>query len=132
MATHFSIFAWKIPWSLVGYGAQGHKESDRTEATEQYSIVWLDHILFIQSCVKYKKIWYMCSLIQQTFLEYPYVIWGNLWGSKQNSQKQEAFGSQESQYLALPGVCAEDLVSGHGVKHGLSIWSKNADCDFPK
>ena len=35
MATHFNILAWRIPWtgrSLVGYGPQGHKELDTTEA----------------------------------------------------------------------------------------------------
>ena len=34
MATHSSILAWRIPWTEepVGYGSQGHKESDRTEA----------------------------------------------------------------------------------------------------
>ena len=26
MATHSSILAWKIPWSLVGYRPGGHKE----------------------------------------------------------------------------------------------------------
>ena len=33
IATHSSIFAWRIPWtrSLVGYGPWGHKESDSTE-----------------------------------------------------------------------------------------------------
>ena len=36
MVTHFSILAWKIPWtekpgrSLVGYSPRGHKESDTT------------------------------------------------------------------------------------------------------
>ena len=55
MATHSSILAWEVPWTeesgeqqptpvflpgeslgqrtLVGYGPQGHKESDTTEAT---------------------------------------------------------------------------------------------------
>ena len=31
MATHSSILAWGIPWSVVGYSSQGHKESDMTE-----------------------------------------------------------------------------------------------------
>ena len=32
-ATHYSIFAWKIPWTefLVGYSPWGHKELDTTE-----------------------------------------------------------------------------------------------------
>ena len=132
MATHSSILAWKIPWSLVGFSPQGHQESDRTEAPEQYSIVWLDHILFIQSSAKYKKIVYVFTH-STNFPEYSYLIWGNLWGSKQNSQKQEDFGcSQKSRHLGFTGVCAEDLVSGHGVKRSLSIWSKSADCDFAK
>ena len=35
MATHSSILACKIPWTeeLVGYGSQGRKGSDTTEAT---------------------------------------------------------------------------------------------------
>ena len=35
MATHFSIHAWRIPWteSLAGYSSWGHKQSDTTEAT---------------------------------------------------------------------------------------------------
>ena len=31
MATHSSILAWKIPWSLVGYSPWSLKESDMTE-----------------------------------------------------------------------------------------------------
>ena len=33
MANHFSILAWKIPWtwSLVGYSPRGHQESDMTD-----------------------------------------------------------------------------------------------------
>ena len=30
-ATHSSILAWRIPWSLVGYSPWGRKESDMTE-----------------------------------------------------------------------------------------------------
>ena len=35
MSTHFSILAWRIPWTeiLVGYGSQGCKELDMTEVT---------------------------------------------------------------------------------------------------
>ena len=35
VATHSSILAWRIhgQWSLLGYGPQGHKESDTTEVT---------------------------------------------------------------------------------------------------
>ena len=34
-ATHFTILAWRIPWTeeLVGYSPQGCKESDTMEAT---------------------------------------------------------------------------------------------------
>ena len=28
MATHFSILAWRIPWTEAGYSPQGHKEVD--------------------------------------------------------------------------------------------------------
>ena len=33
MATHFSILAWRIPWTEEpgGYGPRGHKESHTTE-----------------------------------------------------------------------------------------------------
>jgi hypothetical protein len=33
MATHFSILAWRIPWteSLSGYSPWDHKESDTTD-----------------------------------------------------------------------------------------------------
>ena len=34
MATHSSILAWRIPYSLVGYSPWGCKESDPTEATQ--------------------------------------------------------------------------------------------------
>ena len=40
MAAHFSILAWKIPWtwSLVGYRPWGRKESDTTE--RYYTIIY--------------------------------------------------------------------------------------------
>ena len=40
MAAHFSILAWKIPWtwSLVGYHPWGRKESDTTE--RYYTIIY--------------------------------------------------------------------------------------------
>ena len=31
MATHSSILAWRIPWSLVDYSPWGRKELDMTE-----------------------------------------------------------------------------------------------------
>ena len=31
MVTHSSILTWRIPRSLVGYSAYGHKELDTTE-----------------------------------------------------------------------------------------------------
>ena len=36
MATHFSILAWRMPWTKEpgNYGPKGHKESDMTEATK--------------------------------------------------------------------------------------------------
>jgi len=33
MATHFSILAWKIPWTEEPVWLWGHKELDTTEAT---------------------------------------------------------------------------------------------------
>ena len=40
METHSSILAWRTPWTeeTVGYSPQGHKESDRTEATSHAQI----------------------------------------------------------------------------------------------
>ena len=37
MATHSSMFAWRIPWTEEPsrLSPQSHKESDTTEATEQ-------------------------------------------------------------------------------------------------
>ena len=42
MATHFSIFAWKIPWveEPVGYSPRGHKESDTIERLHVQSVSW--------------------------------------------------------------------------------------------
>ena len=39
MATHSSIFAWRIPWTedLEGYSPWGHKESDTTETTHTHA-----------------------------------------------------------------------------------------------
>ena len=34
MATHSSILAWEIPWSLAGYSPWGRKESDTTERAQ--------------------------------------------------------------------------------------------------
>ena len=39
MATHYSILAWKIPWSLVG--PWSYKESDDL-ATEQQVYLYMD------------------------------------------------------------------------------------------
>ena len=35
MATYSSILAWRSPWTrrLAGFGPQGHKDSETTEAT---------------------------------------------------------------------------------------------------
>ena len=40
MAAHFSILAWKIPWtqSLVGYCPWGRKESETTERLHFHSL----------------------------------------------------------------------------------------------
>ena len=40
MATHFSILAWRIPWTkdLVGYSPWGHKESDTTERLHSHTL----------------------------------------------------------------------------------------------
>ena len=38
MAAHFSILAWRRQRSLAGYGPQGHKELDITEATQHPTV----------------------------------------------------------------------------------------------
>ena len=38
MATHSSILAWRIPWSLAGDSPRGPKELDTAEVTEQAGI----------------------------------------------------------------------------------------------
>ena len=39
MATHFSVLAWKIPWTREpgGYSPWGHKESDTTQHAETHT-----------------------------------------------------------------------------------------------
>ena len=44
MATHSSILAWRIPWSLVGYSPRGRKESDTTERLHYTSLRTLQGI----------------------------------------------------------------------------------------
>ena len=59
MATHFSILAWRIPWtkepgrlqstkSQTGYSPQGHKEPGITEVTEHTHM----HVLLLFSFYK--------------------------------------------------------------------------------
>ena len=46
MATLSSIFAWKVPWTLVGYSAWGHKESDTTERQTLLLLAYLRNKIF--------------------------------------------------------------------------------------
>ena len=39
MATHSSILAWKIPWSLVGFSPWGHKEDTTERLTLSLSFI---------------------------------------------------------------------------------------------
>ena len=41
MATHSSIFAWKIPWTEEpsGLPSKGHKDSDTTEQLSMHAII---------------------------------------------------------------------------------------------
>ena len=39
MATHSSILAWRIPWT-VGYSPWGHKELDMSERLSTHKITW--------------------------------------------------------------------------------------------
>ena len=41
MATHFSILAWRIPWTEKWGYSEGCKESDMIEVTEQKRLKWL-------------------------------------------------------------------------------------------
>ena len=47
MAIHFSIPAWKIPWTEEpgSYSPQGHKESDMTEQVNNKNMVQIQHSL---------------------------------------------------------------------------------------
>ena len=55
MSTHFSILAWRIPWteSLAGYSSWGCKESDKTE----------------HACKHWAPFCGFCSLSSQRILE---------------------------------------------------------------
>ena len=46
MATHFSILAWRIPWTEESGGlrSMGHRESDTTEVTEHACMQSSSHI----------------------------------------------------------------------------------------
>ena len=55
MATHSSILAWKIPWSLAGCSPWGRNESDTTEATE-HSTIWPNDLRRIPQNLKNKQI----------------------------------------------------------------------------
>ena len=46
MATHSSIFAWRIPWTeeLQGYGLQGPKVSDLTEQLNTFTSPALNYL----------------------------------------------------------------------------------------
>ena len=56
MATHFRIFAWRIPWkqSLAVYNPWGHKESDKTEKLT-LSLMYLI-ILFLNDSQDWKRL----------------------------------------------------------------------------
>ena len=54
MATHFSILAWRIPWTEeAAWSQKGHKESDMTERLNTFDHYW---ILLL------KTWWYFYSL----------------------------------------------------------------------
>ena len=57
MATHFSILAWRIPWTeeLGGLQSTGRKESDMTERLHfHFHFCFINHI--------YRKFWILFSL----------------------------------------------------------------------
>ena len=66
MATHSSIFAWEIPWSVVGYSPWDRKELDMTEWLSThacvcvfFSIIGYFKILDIKKYIDYNSLYYM-------------------------------------------------------------------------
>ena len=51
MATHFSVLAWRIPWTEepAGYSPLGRKESDMIEALSQH-VVCMSIMVFYIFC----------------------------------------------------------------------------------
>ena len=45
MATHTSIFAWRIPWTEESGRSMGSQESDRTELSTHMQKLWLNGTL---------------------------------------------------------------------------------------
>ena len=76
MATHSSILAWRIPWSLVDYSPWGCKESDTTEplSTAQQMLntylmnKWMFHSLLW--LVKYPPV----TVVTVSPVENPYTL----------------------------------------------------------
>ena len=62
MATHSSMLAWRIPWSLMGYSSRGHKESNTTAqltlwVTYQVWLMLLDFLCYMIKviCLHYRE-----------------------------------------------------------------------------
>ena len=47
MATHSSVVAWEIPWSLAAYSPWSHKESDKTEMTEHIEFITILFLFYV-------------------------------------------------------------------------------------
>ena len=69
MATHSSIFAWKIPWTEKPSGLQsmGHKDLDTTEA-------WSDTSIFFKKCADYFLFDYTCLHSQQMYTKISFLL----------------------------------------------------------
>ena len=75
MATHFSILAWRIPWTegMAGYNPQGLKESDTTEHTHTGDNVCM--LLYINLCVCVHAGMHMYTHVQMKLLKNSYWLW---------------------------------------------------------
>ena len=63
MATHSSILAWRIPWTV------GCKESDTTEATKQQQCTALWNFFFFNFCMLWVK--FYSKIPSQVVLVWP-------------------------------------------------------------
>ena len=82
MATHYSMLAWKIPWTeeLVGYSSLGCKELDLTEHTHPHTPMlkhkhWIQKQNAIQSCAYFYLFFFNFSIAGCSVIK----LWRTLW-----------------------------------------------------